>query len=127
MLKALSSPRYLELLGRIELAAEAPHWNGLRRSARKLAAREFNKFERATKAPAPEPSNVELHRVRVRGKRARDAGELAEEAVGKRGRRFVARAERVQDILGVHQHAVVSDETLRAGALATGVANGGLV
>src|SRR5207249_3130238 len=124
---ALSSPRYLELLGRIELAAEAPHWNGLRRSARKLAGREFKKFERATKTLAPEPSNVELHRVRVRGKRARYAGELAEESVGKRARRFVARAKRVQDILGEHQDAVVADERLRELALSKGDAKVGLV
>jgi len=127
MLKALSSPRYLELLGRIELAAEAPHWNGLRRSARKLAGREFNKFERATKALAPEPSNVELHRVRVRGKRARYAGELAEESVGKRARRFVARAKRVQDILGEHQDAVVADKRIRELALSEGDPQVGLV
>jgi CHAD domain-containing protein len=113
MLEALSSPRYLELLGRIELAAEAPHWNGVRCSARKLAGREFRKFERAIKALGPEPSDAELHGVRIRGKRARYAGELAEASVGKKARRFVARAKNVQDVLGEHQDAVVADEHLR--------------
>jgi CHAD domain-containing protein len=113
MLEALSSPRYLELLGRIELAAEAPHWNGVRRSARKLAGREFRKFERTIKALGPEPSDAELHGVRIRGKRARYAGELAEASVGKKARRFVARAKNVQDVLGEHQDAVVADEHLR--------------
>jgi CHAD domain-containing protein len=113
MLEALSSPRYLELLGRIELAAEAPRWNGTRRSVRKLGRREFKKLERAMKALGPEPSDAELHGVRVRGKRARYAGELAEASVGKRARRFVAQAKRAQDVLGEHQDAVVADERLR--------------
>jgi CHAD domain-containing protein len=113
MLEALSSPRYLELLGRIELAGEAPHWNGARRSVRKLARREFRKLGRAMKALGLEPSDAELHRLRVRGKRARYAGELAEAAVGKKARRFVARAKQLQDLLGEHQDAVVADERLR--------------
>jgi CHAD domain-containing protein len=113
MLEALSSPRYLELLGRVELAGEAPHWNGKRRSVRKLAADEFKKLERAIKALDPAPSDTELHRLRVRGKRARYAGELAEAAVGKKARRFVARAKTVQDVLGEHQDGVVADERVR--------------
>jgi len=114
MLEALSSPRYLELLGRIELAGEAPRWNGVHRSVRKLAGREFSKFERAAKALGPEPSDSDLHQVRVRGKRARYAGELAEVSVGKKARRFVARAKRLQNVLGDHQDAVVADERIRA-------------
>ena len=117
MLEALSSPRYLELLGRVELAGETPHWNGKRRSAGKLAAKEFMKLERAIKALDPAPSDTELHRLRVRGKRARYAGELAEAAVGKKARRFVDRAKNVQDVLGEHQDAVVADERVRELAL----------
>jgi CHAD domain-containing protein len=113
MLEALSSPRYLELLGRIELAGEAPQWNGKRRSVQKLAATEFKKLERAIKALDPPPSDTELHRLRVRGKRARYAGELAEAVVGKKARRFVDRAKNVQDVLGEHQDAVVADERVR--------------
>jgi CHAD domain-containing protein len=113
MLEALSSSRYLELLGRVELAGEAPRWNGKRRSVRKLAAAEFEKLERAIKGLDPAPSDTELHRVRVRGKRARYAGELAEAAVGKKARRFVKRAKTVQDVLGEHQDAVVAEERLR--------------
>ena len=113
LLEAMSSPRYLELLGRIEIAGEAPRWHGVRRSARKLAGREFRKLERAIKALGAEPSDTELHGVRIRGKRARYAGELAEASVGKKARRFVVRAKRVQDVLGEHQDAVVADERLR--------------
>jgi CHAD domain-containing protein len=113
MLEAMSSPRYLELLGRIEVAGEAPRWNGVRRSVRKLAGKEFRKLERAIKVLGAEPSDAELHGIRIRGKRARYAGELAESSVGKRASRFVTLAKRVQDVLGEHQDAVVADERLR--------------
>ena len=113
LLEAMSSPRYLELLGRIEIAGEAPRWNGVRRSVRRLAGKEFRKLERAIKALGAEPSDAELHGVRIRGKRARYAGELAEASVGKKASRFVTLAKRVQDVLGEHQDAVVADERLR--------------
>jgi CHAD domain-containing protein len=113
LLEVLSSQRYLELLGRIELAGELPRWNGVRRSVKNLAAREFRKFERELDRLEPEPSNAELHRLRVRGKRARYAGELAAPAVGKAAHRFVARAKDVQDVLGEHQDAVVAEDRLR--------------
>jgi CHAD domain-containing protein len=113
LLDVLSTPRYLELLGRIELAGELPRWNGVRRSVKNLAAREFRKFERELDRLGPEPSNAEFHRLRVRGKRARYAGELAAPAVGKPAYRFVARAKEVQDVLGEHQDAVVAEDRLR--------------
>jgi CHAD domain-containing protein len=113
LLEALSSPRYLELLDRIELAGESPRWNGARRSVRKLAGREFRKLERELDRLGPDASDAELHRLRVRGKHARYAGELASAAVGKRAREFVARAEKVQDVLGEHQDAVVAEDRLR--------------
>jgi CHAD domain-containing protein len=113
LLEVLSSQRYLELLGRIELAGELPRWNGVRRSVKNLAAREFRKFERELDRLGQEPSNAELHRLRVRGKRARYAGELAAPAVGKPAHRFVKRAKEVQDVLGEHQDAVVAEDRLR--------------
>ena len=78
-----------------------------------LAVREFRKFERELDRFGPEPSNAELHRLRVRGKRVRYAGELAAPAVGKPAHRFVARAKKVQDVLGEHQDAVVAEHRLR--------------
>jgi len=117
MLEALSSRRYLELLGRIELAGEAPRWNGKHRSVRKLASAEFKKLERAIEKLDPAPGDSELHRLRVRGKRSRYAGELAEAAVGRKARHFVDSAKNVQDVLGEHQDAVVADERIRELAL----------
>ena len=51
--------------------------------------------------------------MRIRGKRARYAAELAEGAVGKPARRFVEDAKRFQDVIGEHQDAVVAEERIR--------------
>jgi CHAD domain-containing protein len=61
----------------------------------------------------PDPADDELHAVRIRGKRARYAAELAEGAVGKPARRFVQDAKRFQDVVGEHQDAVVAEERIR--------------
>jgi CHAD domain-containing protein len=52
--------------------------------------------------------------VRIRGKRARYAAELAAGSVGKPARRFVRKAKRFQDVVGEHQDAVVAEERIRA-------------
>jgi CHAD domain-containing protein len=59
------------------------------------------------------PSDAQLHALRIRGKRARYAAELAEATVGRPASRFLAKAKVFQDLLGDHQDAVVADATLR--------------
>ena len=59
------------------------------------------------------PSDAELHQIRIHGKRARYAAELAEPAVGRRATRFLGKAKVLQDLLGDHQDAVVAEATLR--------------
>jgi CHAD domain-containing protein len=78
-----------------------------------LAAKEFRKLRRATRKLPENPSNEELHRVRIKGKRARYAAELAEGAVGKPATKFVDRAKDFQDAIGEHQDAVVAERRLR--------------
>ena len=58
----------------------------------------------------------ELHRARIKLKRARYAAELAAAELGKSGTRFGKSAARMQDVLGVHQDAVVAEARLRAWA-----------
>jgi CHAD domain-containing protein len=113
LLEALASERYLELLGAVERAARAPHVASRDVSLHDLAAREFRKLRRAADRLPPEATDEELHRVRIRGKRARYAAELAEDAVGNPARRFIERAKRFQDVIGEHQDAVVAEERLR--------------
>jgi CHAD domain-containing protein len=114
LLEALTSERYLELLDAVERAALAPHVVSLDVSLHDIAAREFRRLRRAARALSPEASNEDLHRVRIKGKRARYAAELAEDAVGNPAARFVDRAKSLQDVIGEHQDAVVAEERLRA-------------
>ncbi len=113
MLEAMTSPRYAELLTRLEAAAVAPRGQEADVSLRDLAAREFRKLRKAVRALPTDPSDAELHRVRIHGKRARYAAELAEGVVGKPARRFVEDAKRLQDVVGEHQDAVVAEERIR--------------
>jgi CHAD domain-containing protein len=79
-----------------------------------LAAEAFAKLGQAVDLLDPNPSEEALHAVRIRGKRARYAAELAEASVGKRAGRFLRRAKAFQDLLGDHQDAHVAETRLRA-------------
>ena len=114
LLAALESDRYLNLLAALEAAARAPHVQALDADLETLAGREFKKLSKAVAALGPDPSDEELHKIRIRGKRARYAAEFAEPVAGKRAARFVGRAKAFQDVVGEHQDAVVAEERLRA-------------
>ncbi len=114
LLAALESERYLALLDALEAAAQAPHTRALDAPLEELAAKEFKKLAKAVDALGPEPSDDELHKTRIRGKRARYAAELAEPVAGKRATRFVKQAKAFQDVVGEHQDAAVAEEKLRA-------------
>jgi CHAD domain-containing protein len=108
LLEALESDRYFELLDRLAELAAAPPASGRDKPLASLAAREFERLRDAAAGLPDEPADEELHRVRVLVKRARYAAELAEPVVGRPASRFVARAKRVQDVIGEHQDAVVA-------------------
>jgi CHAD domain-containing protein len=91
----------------------APRARAAEMSLEEIAAREFRKLRKAVRALPSVPSDEALHAVRIRGKRARYAGELAEGVVGKPARRFVRNAKRFQDVIGDHQDAVVAEERIR--------------
>jgi CHAD domain-containing protein len=114
VLAALDSDRYRELLGALEAASRAPHVRALDVPLDELAAGEFRRLRKAVGRLGDDPSDEELHRVRIKGKRARYAAELAEPIVGKGAARFVRRAKRFQDAVGEHQDAVVAEARLRA-------------
>jgi CHAD domain-containing protein len=113
MLEAMSSQRYAELLTRLEVAAVAPRARAAEISLEAIAAREFRKLRKAVRSLPSDPSDDELHAVRIRGKRARYAAELAEGVAGKPARRVVQDAKRLQDVIGEHQDAVVAEERIR--------------
>jgi CHAD domain-containing protein len=110
---ALASKRYLELLDRLTAAVEAPPARASELSLETVAAREFQKLRRAGSKLGSKASADQIHRARIRAKRARYAAELAEPVSGKRARRFVAAAKRFQDVVGAHQDAVVAVDRIR--------------
>ncbi len=72
------------------------------------------------KALPDDPTDDELHGVRIETKRARYAAELAEPSLKKKGARFVASAKEVQDVIGDHQDACVAEDRIRELAVAGG-------
>jgi CHAD domain-containing protein len=110
---ALRSARYLALLEHIEAAANSPVVTDPDVSLEEIAAAEFRKLRRAVRRAGKQPSDAALHRIRVNGKRARHAAELAEPRTGKPAARFVRRVKDLQDLLGEHHDAVVAEQRLR--------------
>jgi CHAD domain-containing protein len=115
LLEALRSERYLQLLARLEAAAESPRLTGEETPLRSIAAGEFKRLRKAVRALPADPTDEELHEVRIKGKRARYAAELAGGMVGNRATRFIQEAKSFQDVLGEHQDAVVAEKRLRDG------------
>jgi CHAD domain-containing protein len=114
MLEALESDRYLALLDALTEASLVPRPGVGEESLAAIAGREFRRLRKAMRNLPPEPSPEELHRARIKAKRARYAAELAERAVGKKASRFVRKAKRFQDVAGEHQDALVAEERIRA-------------
>jgi CHAD domain-containing protein len=130
LLEAMGEDRYFRLLDVLERSGEAPVTDGAV-SLPDIAGRAFVRLRKAVKALPQQPTDDELHRVRIAAKRARYASELAEPALGKAGTRFVERAKVVQDVIGDHQDACVAESRIRGLALRgggkTGLAAGRLV
>jgi CHAD domain-containing protein len=103
LLEALDSSRYRRLLDELDQLPELP--DGDLRSA---AIKEHRRLLESVRQLDGEPADEDLHKVRIRVKRAR----YAAEAVGA-GKRYVEGAKALQDILGEHQDAVVAEARIR--------------
>jgi CHAD domain-containing protein len=112
LLSAMRTKRYMRLLARVEELADAPPL-GTDVPVEKIARAQFKKLRAAASSVDAHATDEELHRIRVRAKRARYAAEMAEPSVGKRASRFIANAKRLQDVAGELQDAVVAEERLR--------------
>jgi CHAD domain-containing protein len=101
---ALDSERYRTLLD--ELNQPPALRDGDLRSA---ATKEHRRLAKSVaRLDGGEPSDEDLHKVRIRVKRARYAAEAAGGS-----KRYVSRAKALQDILGEHQDAVVAEARIR--------------
>jgi CHAD domain-containing protein len=108
LVEALESERYFDVLDRLAHVAAEPPASGREKNLGALAGRQFDRLRKAVADLPDNPSDEDLHGVRIRAKRARYAAELAQPEVGKPASRFVAAAKDLQDVLGEHQDAVVA-------------------
>ncbi len=119
----LDSPRYLTLLDRLVDAGRAPRLlEGAARPAvavlPELVTRPWRKLRQAVAELDGQPSDDDLHQVRIRAKRARYAAEAASVVLPKAAVHAKAIA-KVQEVLGDQHDAVVAEAWLR-GAVANG-------
>jgi len=110
---AVEGPRYARLLERLREGAAHPPVVDSDVSLPGVAARAFRKLRKAVADLPEKPADAELHKVRIRVKRARYAAELAEPMAGKPAQRFIKRAKKLQDALGKHQDAAVAEQRVR--------------
>jgi CHAD domain-containing protein len=113
LLEALESDRYLTLIERIEAAENSPVVTNPDASLAEIARSAFKKLARAMSRRARNASDAELHRIRIKGKRARYTTELAQEEAGKSATRLISQLKAFQDLLGEHHDALVAEERLR--------------
>lgn len=113
LVSELNSPRYLDLIRNLVHAAHEPAVVISPVRLVDIAAVEFTKLRKAMRKLGSSPSDPELHRIRIKTKRARYAAELAETCTGKAATQYIAQAKRFQDLLGVHQDAVLAEQHIR--------------
>jgi CHAD domain-containing protein len=124
--ECLELPRYHRLLDSVEEAADAPRARRDDLKVEQLARKDFRRLRKSGRR-LDSQTDAELHKTRIRGKRARYAAELAESSRGKKATRFVKATKELQDVLGEHQDAVVAVERLHDLARHTGSTNAALL
>jgi CHAD domain-containing protein len=112
--RALNGKRYARLLDDLGAAAAEPLALNGPVKLDVLAGKEFGRLVKSMRTLGKEPTDDELHRVRILGKRARYAAELAGQLKPKPSAEFVKRAKAFQDVIGEHQDAAVAEDKLRA-------------
>ena len=134
LLEALASPRYVALVDTLVAAAADPPLTdaALSRASKVvpgLVRKPWRRLRAEVKALPSEPSDEQLHEIRIRTKQARYAAEAATGVAGKRARRFASALSGLQSVLGELQDGAVAEDWLRSAAATNGdgVAAGELV
>jgi len=108
-LEEMKSARYVGFISKLQDASERPAVQNPDYTLRDAAARQFRKLRKTVRSLTHSPSDAELHRIRIKTKRARYAAELAQAGNSKAIGRFVKRAGQLQELLGRHQDAVLAE------------------
>lgn len=123
LLQSMSSQRYFDLLDRLVAAAADPVLNEAQaerasapaaRVMPALTLKPWRDLRRAVSQLPEQPSDEELHQVRILAKRMRYAAEAAGPAVGTNAVKFAKLAAAVQTELGEHQDSITAQAWLRS-------------
>jgi CHAD domain-containing protein len=119
LLGALRSTRYCALLDRLVDAAagDIPFADRADDPAGEvlppLVDGPWKHLRAAVEALEPDPADEALHDIRIRAKRCRYAAEAVVPVVGRPARRFARRVAAIQEVLGDHHDAIVTEGWLR--------------
>lgn len=117
MVAALGSSRYTALLDRladaVRLPLPAPSATESQPELVELVRRQYKSLRKGVRKAGDDPTDPVLHALRIRGKRLRYVGELAEPALGKPVRKLLSATAKLQEVLGDHQDACVSQDRIR--------------
>jgi CHAD domain-containing protein len=121
LLGAMASQKYVVLLDDLVAAAAAPALlPGADGPAAEvmpaLVAKPWKKLRKEVRGAGDDPTDHELHQIRIRAKRARYAAEAVEPVIGKPAEDFADAVADIQSVLGDHQDAVVGEAWLREAA-----------
>jgi len=121
LLGAMAQEKYTVLLDDLVAAAAAPVLlPGADGPAAEvmpaLVAKPWKKLRKEVRKAGDDPPDEQLHRIRIRAKRARYAAEAVEPVIGKPAEDFADALADIQDVLGDHQDAVVGEAWLREAA-----------
>jgi CHAD domain-containing protein len=112
MLEGLRSPRYLKLLDTLDQISPIPPLIVSDISLVDLAAKEFQKLCRSIRKPKIPSQDEDWHQIRIFVKHVRYGTELVEAVVGKKASRFLRQVKKLQDFLGQHQDAAMTEQFL---------------
>lgn len=115
LLAELASGRFTKLLrdlGRIDGDVLAVSHQGLQKALEVRNARTWRRLQEAVMAAGDDPSDAELHRIRVLLKRSRYLAEASAPVLGRRMAKQAKRLARAQQVLGEHQDSVILSATL---------------
>jgi CHAD domain-containing protein len=117
----LLQDRYLTLLDRLDAAAQRPPFLAGEDTSPQMAAVTVlpgligdpgRALRRQVRKAGREPTDRQLHRIRIKAKQVRYAAETASPVLGKPATRIAKTAEQLQTLLGAHHDAVTAEAWL---------------
>ncbi len=111
--EAMAGERYWAVLDRLEAPPVSPSFEPAASALVPLIEGPWRKLRRQVRAAGAEPSDADLHQIRIRAKQLRYAAEAAAPVLGRPVAQLADAAAGLQTVLGDHHDAVVSEEWLR--------------